>query len=196
MFQKAYQPRALGKNLAHIAYGKLGGGSGDDKLFAPLQNCSLSRDERAPISLTTEDMIECEQRSDIQQLQTELSQLSDPMARDRVSKRIRNIVKSWSRLKLKELRKIYFAEADRRRGHGLPTDDLVASSTDTQTPASRVGHFLRLEKDEWHENITYSAVFGRLLLDFLQKRLSPLSESITVVGSTKPPSSTVLRQGC
>jgi hypothetical protein len=184
MFQHSYQPRNFTHNLASIAYGKLGGSSNDDRLFEMLCNCTLSRDKRAPVEVTAEQLEECNQRKDIQLLCRQRSRASEFRARERIRQQIRSIVKSWTRLKVEVLREQYFTEADRRRGLGLPTDDLGRAVTIVQSPETRIGHFLDLQESEQRG---YSSAFGQLLHAFLQKRASPLSEDITV---TKSQSST------
>ncbi|KAI1382904.1 uncharacterized protein F4822DRAFT_440681 [Hypoxylon trugodes] len=144
MFQHSYQPRRLGRDLGTIAFGQLGGGSGDERLFEFLRNSSLGRDERAPVSPTAEDLAGFQRRRDIQRLRTELEGVTDPAARNLISHRIAGIVKSLSRQRVLQLRETYFAEADRRRGLGLPTDDLAGAPTVSQTPDMRVGRFMRL----------------------------------------------------
>ncbi|KAB5572287.1 hypothetical protein GE09DRAFT_1216851 [Coniochaeta sp. 2T2.1] len=183
MFHHSYQARNFSGNLAIIAFGGLGGDSGDAKLFKSLSNSSLSRDERAPVNPTAEDLAGFERRRDIQDLRQEMREAVDQGAQNRVSKRIANIIKSLSRLRVQELREAYFQAADQRRGQGLPADNLAETSTAVQSPATRVGQFLRFEETSQLGNTRHSPAVGKLLLDLLQNRLSPLSEEVTVASS-------------
>jgi hypothetical protein len=92
MFHHSYQARKFSGNLAIIAFGGLGGDSGDAKLFKSLSNSSLSRDERAPVNPTAEDLAGFERRRDIQDLHQEMRETVDQGAQNRVSKRIANII--------------------------------------------------------------------------------------------------------
>ncbi|CAJ2505564.1 Uu.00g129580.m01.CDS01 [Anthostomella pinea] len=65
MFQRSYQPQRLKEDIAGILFGSLGGSNGDEKLIHVLRNASLTRDERAHVNPTAEDMAEFEQRKDI-----------------------------------------------------------------------------------------------------------------------------------
>lgn len=181
MFHHSYQPRRFAGDLALITFGKLGGDSGDTKLFQSLSNSSLSRDERAPVNPTAEDLAGFERRDDIQKLRREMREAVDPDAANCISKKIRNIITSLSRLKVQERRDAYFPAADQRRGQGLATDDLAETSTTArQTPATRVGQFLRFGETGQHG---HSWLVGKLLLDFLQNRLSPLYEEASIASS-------------
>ena len=186
VFHHSYQPRKFGGDLSLIAFGKFGGSgsdSGDAKLFESLSNSSLGRDERAPVNPTAEDLAGFECRKDVQALRQEMRDAVDPAVQNRVSHRIANIIQSLSRLRVQELRKAYFAAADQRRGQGLPTDDLAETPAAIQSPATRIGQFLRCEELSHQGNTRHSPVIGKLLLDFLQNRLSPLSGQATITSS-------------
>ncbi|KAI1322660.1 hypothetical protein F5Y16DRAFT_30440 [Xylariaceae sp. FL0255] len=189
MFQHSYQPRHLAQDLAGIAFGKLGGGAGNARLYEVLRNSSLTRDDRAPLYATSEDLAEFNQRRDIQGLRKQLDETVDPKARDLISHKIRDKISSCSRLKVAERREAYFVAADLRRAQDLSADDLGETREPVHSPAGRVGRFMYSAEFKQEGKTPCSRAFGKLLLDYLQSRLSPLSEHFEPAKSLSNPTS-------
>lgn len=184
MFENSYQSQHIKEDLAGISFSHLGGSSGDEALFRVLRNASLTRDELAPVDPTAEDLAGeagFEQRRDIQEMRAELRAAMDSATRTNGSHRIADAVKTLSRLAVQQRREVYFAEVDRRRGLGLSTDDLGEKPAAVQTPATRVGKFLRLGcEQQGKAKAGPQHAFASLLLDLFQNRLSPQSEQTVV----------------
>ncbi|KAK3332649.1 hypothetical protein B0T19DRAFT_398396 [Cercophora scortea] len=131
VFETSYQPQHLRENLQKLAF-QDEGVLENRELFQMLGRALLMRDEHAPIYVFEVDLHSFELRKDIQELTAKYkAATAEHGANDKISKRICAerfyLRETLSSLALEQRRNEYFAEADRRRALGIPTDDLRTS---------------------------------------------------------------------
>ncbi|KAL1850467.1 hypothetical protein Daus18300_012881 [Diaporthe australafricana] len=190
VFQKSYQPQHLGEDLARIAFSDQTAFQGQDELFTLLKNSTLTQDHNAPVEVSLEDTKAWETRKDITEARSQLKTETDPKIRNNISHKISRIIHSLEKLRILELREQYFGEVDRRRGLGLPTDDLHLPPPVADVPATRVGRFLaRSDELKQVDELMRTRQFITLLVDFYQNNLSSGSDDLRV---NEPPSPDML----
>ncbi|MBE3044133.1 hypothetical protein IMZ48_16495 [Candidatus Bathyarchaeota archaeon] len=146
-FQESYQPRQVCENLLKVAFGRDRAGDDKAQLFALLRNASLKRDELAPIDLTPEELQGFEQRRDVRLLRALYAETTEKRAREDLRAQRNYLKQILSRLLIEKKRKEYFANVDRMRALGLPTDLLRARRPEppsgmAQGGAVAIGRFL------------------------------------------------------
>lgn len=121
VFEDYYQPHRLQHDLASITFGtELT--QADADIFALLNNATSERDPHAPIYITADDVIECDKRKDIQELQRQIRDTSGD--KSVLWGKISWIRRSWDTLKIQERRENYFKEVSKLRQQGLPCSHL------------------------------------------------------------------------
>lgn len=135
VFKKSYQPRILRSEIMPIVFGSKNTGN-NDALYKRLRSASLMRDENAPIYVTSEELESFEQRGELIKLRAEYKQIrkkyahNSPQAK-RVNSQVNHLVYNLADQAVKERRKVYFAEADRRRQVGKSTADMRLPSVNS-----------------------------------------------------------------
>ncbi|KAF5137859.1 hypothetical protein E5D57_001638 [Metarhizium anisopliae] len=115
VFEKSYQPKHIQKSLAAIAFPGLAGGNETEAVISPAARILAKRDPNAPIYVTKDDLDNFERRRVITVL---------PKQAIKVAGRTRYIIDVLSALQIKQMREAYFAEVNRLRAQGLPTEHL------------------------------------------------------------------------
>ena len=146
MYQKSYQAQRIRDNLLPRAFGDRAGAD-EARLFALLRNASLKRDEFAPIDPTPAELQCFEQRRDIRLLRARYAETTEKKAREDLRAQLSYLMQILSRLLIQQKRQEYFAEVDRLRALGLPTEPLRAEKSEPPSGtvaggAVAIGRFL------------------------------------------------------
>lgn len=187
------------EDLGRIAFGDRTAYPGQDELFSMLRSSSLTRDENAPVSVSPEDKQAWESRKDISEARAQIKAETNSRLRNLLSHKIARIMHNLTKLRILELRKEYFSEVDKRRGLGLPTDDLHVPASIAEVPASRVGHFLgRSTELKQLSELRRTRQFITLLVDFYHNKMSSCSDDLRFNAASDPdlpylPSSNVMK---
>ncbi|KAH6889973.1 hypothetical protein B0T10DRAFT_548470 [Thelonectria olida] len=178
VFETSYIPVNISSRLQEIAFPKMV----DDtqKLIEKTSQAFLHRDGRAPVHITRQDLDDFETRADVQALRDAHQTLKiDPSKKDEAKKclsRIKAIKDSLESQLLKQRRDEYFEaanglhEKDESAAHLQDldaTDPHKRNHALSDRAALRVGQHL-VSQDSHQE-------FGRTLVDYLHKRLEPLT---------------------
>lgn len=134
MFEAQYQTSRLREDLLQAAFGQRTG-CDNTHLFAFLRNMSISRDQNAPVDLAPDDWAGFNNRKDVIRLEDAMEKVQ--AAKDQaisnndkeematltellrlLRSRHRYLRHAWAKLKLLEIRRKYFEEADRARALG------------------------------------------------------------------------------
>ncbi|KAI1340623.1 hypothetical protein F5Y15DRAFT_45409 [Xylariaceae sp. FL0016] len=194
VFLLSYQPRHVREDLLQTAFG-VGRTGNNSALFDSLRGSFRQRDPNAPIYPRKSDMDALEDRQDVRDLRAAYSDAvargssKDPEAK-KIAARLHYVRHILADSLLKQLRKEYFEDVDRRRAMGeltLKAADHGVNPFKTFDPegaraAAAIGHYMQTEDDSAEQ------VSSRLLdlyVAHVQRR--PAGVHALLGGNAQPP---------